>query len=107
MILDHLAGHVGGDAAEEDADAGDAVELLDRLVDQLLRHVAQARVVDDVEGLVLEGQVGHVAEEVAVQPLLRRLGMDVARVLDAPGVDADIGEALQGEAEAEPTSSRL
>ena len=98
MLLDNALGHVRGDAAKEDTDPAHPEHLRDRIVEILGRNVAEAGVVDEIEGLVLEGKIADAAEDIARFPLLGGARMDQRVELDAPGLDALGFEALQGEA---------
>ena len=65
MLLDNGLGHVRGDAAKEDTDPAYPEHLRDRLVESFGRNVAEAGVVDEIERLVLEGQIADAAEDIA------------------------------------------
>jgi hypothetical protein len=84
---------VGGDPAHEDADAADAEQFADGRLDILPGEIAEAGLVDEVEGGVGKGQMAHVAKDVALAAFGRRPRMDIGAILDAPSLDPDVFEA--------------
>ncbi len=70
--LDHLFGHIRGDAGEQHALAHHAEQLTYRNVEVFFGQIAKAGVIDEIKRVVFEGKRAHVAEEIAMPPLRKR-----------------------------------
>ena len=96
VFRDDFARHVRDDRAEDDAALRNAVQLAQGAGEVLLGEVGEGRVMDEVERIVVEREVAHVAEQVLPLPRLGRLRVDERVALDAPGVHPELGEIAQG-----------
>src|SRR6266567_4118228 len=81
-----------------DAAFRDTIQFADSSLDATFRQMTQTRFVHKIEGVVGEWKLKHIAEDILLQELVGRVGVDVCVVFNAPGLHAEGSKILEGQA---------